>query len=123
MRKLMLLAAVALISACGSGTTDFGTGVHPPPPPPPDSTGASFVTVSITDNVFTPASVTVPRNRAVRWTNNGGTAHTVTADDASFESNSIAPGGTFQRTFTVAGTFGYHCTIHPGMTGSVTVGP
>jgi plastocyanin len=31
------------------------------------------------------------------------------------------PGATFTRTFPSAGTFQYHCTIHPGMVGTVTV--
>ena len=33
----------------------------------------------------------------------------------------IAPGGTFSRTFSSAGTFPYRCTLHPGMVGTVTV--
>src|SRR5262245_7193502 len=35
-------------------------------------------------------------------------------------SGNIGSGGTFPHTFMTAGTFGYHCTIHSGMTGSVT---
>jgi plastocyanin len=33
----------------------------------------------------------------------------------------MAPGATFSRTFSTAGTFTYHCTIHPGMVGTVSV--
>ena len=33
----------------------------------------------------------------------------------------IAPGASFSKTFTSAGSFPYHCTIHPGMVGTVTV--
>jgi plastocyanin len=29
--------------------------------------------------------------------------------------------GTYTRTFNTAGAYPYHCTIHPGMSGSVTV--
>jgi copper binding plastocyanin/azurin family protein len=39
----------------------------------------------------------------------------------AWNSGSIAPGGTFPRTFSSAGTFQYHCTIHPGMVGTVNV--
>jgi len=48
-------------------------------------------------------------------------AHTVTADDNSFDSGNIGAGGSYSRTFSVAGTFNYHCTIHAGMNGKVVV--
>lgn len=35
--------------------------------------------------------------------------------------NIASGGGQFQHTFANAGSFPYHCTIHPGMTGTVTV--
>jgi plastocyanin len=73
--------------------------------------------------VFTPASVTINVGDTVTWTNGGG-FHDVSADDGSFGNS---PGGswTFSHTFTTAGTFGYHCSIHgsagAGMFGTVTV--
>jgi plastocyanin len=47
----------------------------------------------------------------------------VTADDASFTSDTIAGGATFSHTFDTAGTFAYHCTIHSQMKATVTVTP
>jgi plastocyanin len=38
-----------------------------------------------------------------------------------WDSGSVAPGGTFSMTFPTAGTFPYHCGIHPNMVGTVTV--
>jgi plastocyanin len=29
--------------------------------------------------------------------------------------------GTYSRTFAAAGTYTYHCTVHPSMTGTITV--
>jgi len=55
------------------------------------------------------------------WTNNDTIAHTSTADGGAWNSGTIAAGGTFSRTFTAAGSFPYHCAIHPGMIGTVTV--
>jgi len=49
------------------------------------------------------------------------TSHTSTADGGDWRSGTIAPGGTFTTTLQTAGTFTYHCTIHPGMVGTVTV--
>jgi plastocyanin len=47
--------------------------------------------------------------------------HTVTADGVSFTSATLAGGGTYSHRFTTAGTFAYHCEIHPSMTGTVIV--
>jgi len=47
--------------------------------------------------------------------------HTVTGDDNSFDSGNISAGSRFSRTFSVVGTYKYHCTIHPSMTGTVVV--
>ncbi|MDA4115316.1 MAG: cupredoxin domain-containing protein [Thaumarchaeota archaeon] len=81
---------------------------------------------------YAPENVTVVIgvNNTVEWTNNdtqnGGTDHTVTSlsvpsGAASFDSGIIADGATFTQTFTVPGTYEYHCTIHAWMTGSVVV--
>jgi plastocyanin len=57
----------------------------------------------------------------VTWTNQDSTAHTVTANDGSFDSGPIQPGKSFSHTFSTAGTVAYHCKIHPSMTATVTV--
>ena len=79
-------------------------------------------TVSIRDFLFDPAQVTIQPGTTVRWTNEGNTAHTVTADDGSFDSGTLQPGDSFMFTFQDTGTVAYHCEIHPQMTASVTVG-
>jgi plastocyanin len=77
--------------------------------------------VTIKDFEFTPASITVAVGSTVTWTNDGPSTHTVTADDGSFDSKDLAKGGTFSQTFQTAGTFSYHCSIHPFMTAKVIV--
>jgi len=57
----------------------------------------------------------------VSWTNTGPSNHTVTANDGSFDSGTIQRNATFNFTFSKAGTFAYHCSIHPTMTATVTV--
>lgn len=83
-----------------------------------NSTGNS---VSIANFAFSASTLTVASGTKVTWTNNDATTHTVTADDGSFDSGNIAPGGTFSHTFTTAGTFPYHCKIHSTMTAKVVV--
>jgi plastocyanin len=77
--------------------------------------------VNIAGQAFDPASVTVSVGDSVTWTNADGVAHTATADDASFDTGNIAAGGSDSVTFSTAGSFPYHCAIHPAMTGTVTV--
>jgi plastocyanin len=77
--------------------------------------------VTIQGFAFKPDTINVKTGATVTWTNNDSTAHTVTFDDGSQSSKNIGLGGTFQRTFSAAGTFKYHCAIHPNMTATVTV--
>lgn len=43
------------------------------------------------------------------------------ATPKELNSPTLQQGGSFAHTFAAAGTFPYHCTIHSGMAGSVTV--
>lgn len=79
-------------------------------------------TVTIKDNVFQPAAVSVGVNETVTWSNLGARNHTVTADDGSFDSGPLEPGDAFATVFPTAGSFPYHCAIHPTMRGTITVG-
>lgn len=91
------------------------------------SVDGATVTVASIDFRFDPESQTVNVGDAVRWTF-AGDPHTVTsgppgAPDGRFESGIKSPGGSFQLTFTSAGTFPYYCQIHPEqMFGTIVVG-
>src|SRR5215204_6330575 len=78
--------------------------------------------VDIGDNFFDPPDVAVEPGSTITWTNNGDEPHTVTADDGSFDSGRLNPGDSYTVAFGGQGTVTYHCTIHPEMRGSVTVG-
>ena len=80
------------------------------------------VSVSIGDNFFDVADITVEPGTTVMWTNEGQLPHTVTADDGSFSSEELNPGDSYIVTFLGSGTVYYYCEIHPEMVGSVTVG-
>ncbi|GEM_PF-2640843 len=87
---------------------------------------------------FAPPTVTVPSGDTVTWTNNSGTAHTVTrcdpaacngtdagtGTDPAFDlSVGGANGSSVNQTFNGAGTYNYYCKIHgfAVMHGTVTV--
>lgn len=82
--------------------------------------GGTVIDVSIRQMAF-PARVESAPGVTVEWTNNDMVAHTVTADDGSWDSGSIAPGATWRRRFEQAGDYAYHCTPHPYMKGAVIV--
>ena len=78
-------------------------------------------TVSIVNMAFTPATITVTAGTTVTWNNNDNITHTVTADDDSYDSGNIGAGSSFTRTFSIAGSYPYHCTIHPSMKATIVV--
>jgi plastocyanin len=82
---------------------------------------AATSAVAIQGFAFVPASLTVNVGDTVRWTNTDPATHTVTSNTSVFNSTVAANGGTFAFQFGSAGTFAYHCDLHPSMTGTVVV--
>ena len=87
----------------------------------PSAISAADNNVSIVDFAFQPKAVSITTGSTVTWTNKAGQAHTVTADNGSFDSSQLAPNDSFANVFDTAGTFAYHCSIHPQMTATVVV--
>ena len=77
--------------------------------------------VKIENFAFGPDSITVTVGTNVTWTNMDESGHTVTSDAGDFDSGDLWQNDTFSFTFETAGTYGYHCTPHEGMTGTITV--
>ena len=128
------LPALLLVTAACTTSTGLGGGGSSCVP------SATLACVAIRDFTFSPASVSIKVGTTVKWTNNGPSAHTTTSNTGVWDSGTLsAPtsggaygggsaGGSYQLVFTAAGTYGYHCTIHPpslpqyaGFTGTITV--
>lgn len=77
-------------------------------------------TITIADFAFDGVTE-VAVGTTVVVTNDDTTTHTWTALDGAFDSGALAPGDTFEFTFTVAGSFDYQCNFHPSMTGTIVV--
>lgn len=73
---------------------------------------AQAASVSVVDSDFEPAELEISSGTEVTWTNNGDLAHTVTADDGSFDSGNLDPGDTFSFTFNNGDEFPYFCEYH-----------
>jgi plastocyanin len=124
MRRIVLamfaVLALALgVAACG-GDDDNGGGSTTAAPAA--SSNGGEVEVKMQNIQFAPKSTTVKVGQKVKWTNDDSTTHNVTADSgADFKSDDFGNGGTFEFTPDKAGTIKYECTLHPGMTGTLTV--
>lgn len=93
--------------------------VHPLPPP---ASEAAPLAVRITDAAVSPARAVLLPGTRVTWRNTGRNRHTVTADDGSFESGSLAPGNGFTITApAAAGEYGYFCRFHAFIRGTLVV--
>lgn len=79
------------------------------------------VEVEVQDFAFAPEAVEVATGTTVSWRMVGGAPHTVTAETGAFDSGVLDPGATFEQTFDEPGAHPYLCSLHPGMTGVVTV--
>jgi plastocyanin len=122
MRRAIRVVAIAAttmtmtfaLGACGSSDMDASA-------TPTSASNATSDTITIKNFMFG-APITVAQGAEVTVKNADSTAHTVTADDMSFDTGPIDPGDT--ATFTVsskAGTIKFHCDIHNYMTGSIQV--
>ena len=116
----LIFVALLLLSACGpkAGPTPAGT-------LPTVSTAvvpaSGEVLVTIAGFAFDPAALTIKVGTTVKWTNQDSVGHSVTADDNSWGSGNLAQGNSYTFTFTKAGTYAYHCGVHPNMKATITV--
>lgn len=116
-RGLAVAIALGLVCVTACGGSGSPTSATPTPPVP---TGPTNVTVA--NNSFTPASLTVPSGSTVTWTwstCSGGDGygagqtcvnHNIVFDDGT--TSGTQSQGSFQRKFTTVRTYAYHCSIH-----------
>lgn len=123
---LAILLVVLVISVSMAGCT----GTVPPPGPsttqPTPTPGGN--SVAIRNFEFNPQTLTVAMGTTVTWVNQDSPEHQVvndasgtTAEGAIFKSNPLTNGASYSFTFATAGTYPYHCSIHPSMKGTIVV--
>ncbi len=86
----------------------------------PLALSAATANVSIVNFAFSPSSVNINVSDSVKWTW-AGSPHSTTSDTGLWESGVQGTGATFTHTFNSAGSFPFHCSVHPFMTGTITV--
>jgi plastocyanin len=85
----------------------------------PSLTAIAADTVVAKNSAFSPNELTVSVGTEVTFKNEDSATHTFVGD--GFESGNVKQGDSFKFTFNTAGTFNYHCSIHPSMTGKIIV--
>lgn len=103
---------------------------------PPDTaqvTIAPGASLASNGRFFEPRDLrtTIGIDNRVQWTNNDETSHSITSDtyvdriNGKFDSMDtiglVAPGSTYEFTFTAVGEYEYYCVPHPHMQGVVEV--
>ena len=124
MKDICKTVAIVSLFACGGGNSSTS-----PTTAPSGNTAPPTGGISVINNAYSPATKAVPVGTTVQWawntcdnTYGGGMtcgSHSVTFDDGTGQP--AQDQGTFTKMFNVAGTFNYHCTVHPEMTGTITV--
>jgi len=134
-RRISALLSLSLMGlaglACGSSTSYGGGGGGGSNFPNP--TGAQVMMVhgamNKTTTAFSPDPFTVSLNGAasvsVEFGNDDNVTHHVVESvlNPTFDSGNLLKGTTFTHNFTTAGTYNYHCSIHPNMVGQIQVNP
>jgi len=108
MRRAAIAWATTLIVACGLLAL-------------PLVAFAATSAVNIQNSAFAPATTPIKVGDTVTWTNRDAFSHTSTSDTGAWDTGVITAGASRSFTFTSAGTFAYHCSIHSFMKGTVTV--
>jgi len=120
---LVILACMALLVAgCGGGSSPSASASSSGSSSQAAAPGGSSSTVKISDFKFSPASLSVEHGAGVTVTNQDSTAHTATSNDGhSFDTGTLAAGASQTISVTKAGSYAYHCDIHPFMHGTLVV--
>jgi plastocyanin len=131
MRSTLITVGIVLVvslCACGNGPPSVAAGGGGGPSV--GSAGASGLgtpatKVSATSaDTFSPGNASVSTGQVIQWTvASDSVPHNVTFDSYGdlTSPGSLGPGDTWEVKFSAPGTYSYHCTIHDGMNGQVTV--
>ena len=116
-QRSALAAVVFSVSACGGGSGGAST---PTAPSTPGGTTPMTITITRQAGVqsFSPNPASAG-GQTVIFRNADSIVHRVQLNDGSLDTGDIAPGATSRAMQMPSGGTNYHCSLHPGMIGSV----
>jgi plastocyanin len=114
----LALVLVACLVLGGGGPAGARTPVAADPSPPPDG-----VHVVVSDNLFTPTVVRLPRGGSIVWDWVGPSHHTATDTTGMglFDVAAAAGDPSAWFTYVASGSYSYYCVLHTWMGGRVSV--
>ena len=116
---VIALCAVAL-SRCG-GSDSPQSPMAPTPPPGGGNTGTTIAIVGQRGaQSFNPNPVTIAQGQMLLFRNDDNTVHRIVFNDNSFDTGNINPGAASTGRAVPTSGANYHCTLHPGMIGSIS---
>lgn len=77
--------------------------------------------VTMSNFAFQPAELIVSRGDTIVWNNSDFVPHSATARDGSWDSKSVAAGGSWRFVASAKGRHEYYCIFHPTMKGTIEV--
>ena len=115
------LVGFVVVAGCGGGSSSGGGGNPAGPSNPPPASASATVSIrgDRGNQSFNPNPASVSAARTVAWQNSDGQVHRIQANDGSFDTGNIAPGATSGVITLASDGTNYHCTLHPGMIGSI----
>lgn len=116
-------AITVLLAACGGGDDPTVTSTSTAPDATTTTEGepsSGEALITIEDFRFGGATV-VAAGASLTVMNNDNVTHTWTSDDGVFNSSGISPGDSFETVISEPGEYSFFCSIHPTMTGTITV--
>ena len=126
LRTTFAMTIALVLAACAGGTptnapaaTSGATSAAAVCTEPAAGTAAD-VEASVGGNEWSAVSAAV--GEVITWTNSDAVPHKVGLDDGSCTMSANITGDAPQSlVFNVAGSFPFHCTIHPGMKGTIDI--
>lgn len=126
---LALSATLALaLAACSAGGATTAPSVGSPSEAPSAATGGACspstapATVSVTISGFAfPGTIEAKVGDVIGFTNEDGAPHSATLDDGTCTTENLGKGATGSLVFSAAGSYPFHCKIHPDMTGTIEI--
>jgi plastocyanin len=125
MRSLIVSAALVIVAgawACGGGSGGYSTPTAPTPTGGGGGTTAGTTIAIVGDrgsSSFNPNPSAVSQGTTMAWKNTDSVTHHIVMNDGSLDTGDIPPGGTSAALTLATNGGNYHCTIHPGMVGSI----
>ena len=124
MIRVLAAAALVIVAGCGGESTGYGTNPPAAPPPPPPPSGGRSTTITVSNNQFTPNPDTMAAGTVTfRWAASAVTHNVtwLTGPTSPTDSGNRSSGSADYTTSVVQGTYTFHCTLHPGMNGTLVV--